>query len=95
MTTYAKTVGGKQVVSLLNFVRANSLSWRDMDGTQPEPETFVNVPLRLKAPGAKKVWVASPDSLGGAPQELTFRQQGDYVVFTLPSLKYWTMVVVE
>ncbi len=95
VTTYAKTVGGKQVVSLLNFVRANSLSWRDMDGTQPEPETFVNVPLRLKAPGAKKVWVASPDSLGGAPQELTFRQQGDYVVFTLPSLKYWTMVVVE
>ena len=33
VTTYAKQVGGKQVIHLLNFSQANSLSWRDVDGT--------------------------------------------------------------
>ena len=28
VTTYAKQVGGKQVIHLLNFSQANSLSWR-------------------------------------------------------------------
>ena len=51
--------------------------------------------MRMKASGVRKLWVASPDNLGGAPLELTFRQDGGYVNFTLPSLKYWTMIVVE
>lgn len=95
VTTYAKQVDNKQVVHLLNFSKANSLSWRDMDSTQPEPTTYTNATLRLRAAGVKKLWVASPDNLGGAPQELQFRQDGDYVVFTVPTLKYWTMIVAE
>jgi dextranase len=66
-----------------------------MDGTQPEPKALSDIPLTVKAKGVKNVWVASPDSFGGAVQELQFQQQGDYVTFTLPSLKYWTMVVIE
>ena len=49
----------------------------------------------MKAKNAAKVWVATPDVLGGAPLELNFKQEGDYVTFTVPSLKYWTMIVVE
>ena len=95
VTTYAKTVGNRQVVHLLNFRQANSLSWRDEHGNMPEPETVTNLPLRMKASGVKKLWVASPDHIGGAPLELNFRQDGSYINFTLPSLKYWTMIVVE
>ena len=95
VTTYAKTVGNRQVVHLLNFRQANSLSWRDEQGDMPEPQAIANVPMRMKASGVRKLWVASPDNLGGAPLELTFRQDGGYVNFTLPSLKYWTMIVVE
>ncbi len=95
VTTVCREVNGKKVISLLNFSQANSLSWRDMDGTQPEPKHLSDIPLTVKAKGVKKVWVASPDSFGGAVQELQFQQQGDYVTFTLPSLKYWTMVVIE
>ena len=32
---------------------------------------------------------------GGAPLELEFETNDDHVVFTVPSLKYWTMVVIE
>ena len=44
---------------------------------------------------ASRVWVASPDSHAGAVQELSFSQNGDDVTFTLPSLEYWTMAVME
>ena len=71
------------------------MSWRDIDGTQPEPDVISNITLRMKAKNAAKVWVATPDVLGGAPLELNFKQEGDYVTFTVPSLKYWTMIVVE
>ena len=95
VTTYTKKVGTKQVVHLLNFLQANSLSWRDENGTMPEAQAVANLPLRMKASGVKKVWVATPDALGGAPQELNFTQDGSYINFTLPTLKYWTMLVVE
>ena len=95
VTAYSKEVKNKQVISLLNFVNANSLSWRDLDGSMPEPETIHPLSLGVRASSVKKVWVASPDYYGGAPQQLQFKQQGDHVVFTVPSLKYWTMVVIE
>lgn len=95
VTSYSKQVGDKRVINLLNFRQANSLSWRDMDGTMPEPEAIDNMTLRLRTKNVKRLWVASPDRLGGAPEELQFRQEGDFVVFTVPQLKYWTMIVAE
>ena len=95
VTSYSKTVGNREVIHLLNFNQANSLSWRDMDSDMPEPKALSSVPLKLSASGVKRLWVATPDALGGAPQELAFQESGGYVTFTLPSLKYWTMIVVE
>ena len=67
-----------------------------MDGTMPEPRLVEGLPLRVKADTkVSKIWVATPDALGGAVQELPFKQAGGEVTFTLPSLKYWTMIVIE
>ena len=96
VTTFARQVGDRKVIHLLNFMDADNLSWRDMQGTMPEPRLIEGLPLRLKASAkVNKVWVASPDWLGGAIQELPFSQANGEVTFTLPSLKYWTMIVVE
>ena len=95
VTADSKNINGKQGVNLINFRQANSTSWRDMDGTMPEPEAVDNRTLRMRAKNVTKLWVASPDQLGGAPQELQYRQEGDFVVFTVPQLKYWTMIVAE
>ena len=96
VTTYAKQVGGKQVIHLLNFSQANSLSWRDVDGTMPEPALITKAALQMNLSAkVNKLWVASPDVHGGALQELAFTQENGVVSFTLPSLKYWTMIVVE
>ena len=96
VTYYAKNVAGKQVFHLLNFINADELSWRDLRGTMPTPRLISSAPLNLKvSTKVNKVWVASPDFHGGAPQELTFEQNGENLTFTLPSLRYWTMIVVE
>lgn len=96
VTTYAKQVDGKQVVHLLNFSQANSLSWRDVDGTMPEPALITKAALQMNLPAkVNKLWVASPDVHGGALQELAFTQENGVVSFTLPALKYWTMIVAE
>ncbi len=96
VAAFSRQVGDKKVVHLLNFIDADNLSWRDMNGTMPEPRLVEGLPLRMKATAkVNKIWVATPDALGGAVQELPFRQAGGEVVFTLPSLKYWTMIVVE
>jgi dextranase len=39
--------------------------------------------------------MASPDVIGGASRGLNFKQSDDQVIFTLPELKYWSMIVVE
>jgi len=43
----------------------------------------------------KKIWVATPDIIGGATRSLNFAQSGNKVCFILPELKYWDMLVLE
>lgn len=96
ITVYSKNVNGKQVVHLLNFLNADNLSWRDLNGTMPEPRLISDVPLKLDVSGKiGRIWVASPDFHAGASQELAFEQKDGAVTFTLPALRYWTMIVVE
>lgn len=96
LTTYAKQVDGKTVIHLLNFRDADSMSWRDVNGTMPEPRQLNQLPLTLEtSTKVNKIWVASPDRHAGAPEELTFEQKDGTVNFTLPALKYWDMIVIE
>lgn len=96
VTAYARNVNGKQVIHLLNFLSADNLSWRDLNGTMPEPRLVSDIPLKLTVTGkVNKVWVATPDFHAGASQELAFQQKDGAVTFSLPFLKYWTMIVIE
>ena len=96
VTTYARRVDGKTVIHLLNFRDADQLSWRDVDGTMPEPRQLNRLDLTLDYPDkVNKIWVATPDRHAGAPEELAFTQADGKVTFTLPVLKYWTMLVLE
>ena len=96
VTTYAKKIGDKTVVNFLNFRTVDNLSWRDLKGTRPAPAKVIKSPVKIKYDAkATKVWVASPDQHAGAAQELAFTQEGGYISLTLPSLEYWTMLVIE
>jgi dextranase len=96
VSVLGKDLGNKQIIHLLNFTNANSLLWRDANGTQVKPATIVNPSLNFTASKTvKRIWMASPDLNYGASTDVPFTQSGAAVTFTLPSLQYWDMVVVE
>jgi dextranase len=96
VTALSKIVDNRQVIHLINFSQANNVSWRDLNGDMPEPNLLSALSLQLTSTGkVNKIWVASPDVHGGVPQELAFVQKDGTVSFVLPSLKYWSMVVLE
>ena len=111
VTMLAREVNGRQVVHLLNFTHEGTttdvsddymLCWHDRDATRPWPKRFENLSIRLtgmKGMGkVRRIWVASPDYCGGAMQEVTdyrYIQTSGIITLTLPSLQFWTMIVVE
>lgn len=96
LTTYSKNVAGKKVIHLLNFRNIDNLSWRDLEGTRMAPRLTLNTPLTMTCKEkVTRVWTASPDYHGGAVQELPFTQKDGKLTFTLPALKYWSMIVIE
>lgn len=91
-----KEFAKRQVLHLLNFANATSFDWRDTNGSQTVPNTIQDMAIRFTTTKTvSKVWVASPDINYGVANNLAFTQTGNDVSFTLPSLKYWNMVVVE
>lgn len=87
---------GEYVYHLLNFRKTDSLSWRDRWATMPEPDQVENIRLSIDVDRmVSRVWAASPDSKACVPVELPFTQEGNSVVVTVPSLKYWTMLVLD
>ncbi|NDW11052.1 glycoside hydrolase family 66 protein [Dysgonomonas sp. 520] len=96
VSVVGKKVNGKDIFHLINFKGANSMVWRDPKGTQTEPELIESPVVDITVSGIpSKIWFASPDVDGGVAKELSFTQSGNKVKLTLPSLKYWDMVVVE
>ena len=96
VNVYATQGGGRTMVHFLNFKDAAHLNWHDAERTQTEPKLITN--FEVTVPCFKKpsrVWAASPDSKLGAPVELEFVNNGTSVTVKVPSLKYWTMLVVE
>ena len=111
VTMLVREVNGRQIIHLLNFTHEESatdvnddymLCWHDNMATRPWPKRFENLSIRLtgmKGMGkVRRIWVASPDYCGGAMQELKgykYHSTTGTITLTLPSLQFWTMIVVE
>ncbi|WP_339738029.1 glycoside hydrolase family 66 protein [uncultured Sunxiuqinia sp.] len=96
IATVCRKVDDKQVVHFINFKDSKTSNWRDNQGIQAVPALVKDAQISLTSAGTvKKIWTASPDMIGGASRSLNFDQSGNQVAFTLPELKYWSMVVVE
>jgi dextranase len=91
-----KEVGNRQVIHLLNFTEATTMSWRDDQGIQAYPHDRAEIPLTLATDRQiERIWYATPDQDMGASHGLEYSRSGNEVSFTLPFLKYWSMIVVE
>jgi len=86
----------KQVVHLINFFTAAHFDWRDNSGNQTYPTTYYNCSYSLLASKqVTRIWFASPDYNSGASVEIPFQTNDNMINFSLPSLTYWDMVVIE
>ena len=91
-----KKTDNKQIIHLINFTNATSLNWRDTNGEQTTPTKKTNMIINVQNDqNIAKVWYASPDMDGGTSKELSFNQVGGNLVFKIPSLQYWGMIVIE
>ncbi len=91
-----RNMGNRQVLHFFNFLNSQSVDWRDTNGTRMAPNNLSSLNMQVSADvPVKSVWFASPDVNGGSAQTVTFTQTGNQVAFTLPSLTYWSMVVLE
>ena len=111
VTMLAREVDGRQVVHLLNFTHEDGtevsndnymLCWHDNMGTRPWPKRFESLSIKLTGMTGmgrlRRIWVASPDFCGGAMQEITdyrYVSSTGTIQLTLPSLQFWTMIVIE
>lgn len=96
IATIGKKVNNKDIVHLINFTDATTMVWRDNKGTQAEPKLIGSPVVEIQVSGTpSKVWFASPDVDGGTAKTLTYTQIGNKISVTLPSLKYWDMIVIE
>ncbi len=92
----SKKVDNRQLVHLINFKDANSMEWRDKNGTQSEPGLLKDLPVSIQvSEPVSRLWIASPDMAGGTSMPLNFVQKNGEILFTLPRLKYWSMLVLE
>ena len=111
VTMLAREVNGRQVIHLLNFTHEDGASvsdnnyllcWHDNQATRPWPKRFEALSIKLTGMTGmgrvRRIWVASPDYCGGAMQELTdyrYTSSTGTITLTLPSLQFWTMIVIE
>jgi dextranase len=90
-----KLVENRQVLHLINFI-TNSQDWRDTKGIKLKPTALQDLQISCDTEQKiNKVWFASPDFDYGVARELDFIEEDKKITFTLPSLKYWSMIVME
>lgn len=103
VVNYRRVQGGEpaELIShLVNFRGVGSMSWKGPQdkGQQPVPTELRDVQVRVPLPEGKRVvavYLASPDLGVGDPEGLGFSVEGGFVGFTVPSLSYWSTVIVK
>lgn len=87
-----------ETFSLVNLLDLEGGQWDTPVPSAPTAQTDLEVTLHITR-ALKNAWFASPDGDDLSAQPITYTtgtdDAGDFIRFTLPSLDYWTMIVVK
>ena len=81
---------------LINFRGVTKMNWETK--LQPVPTVSKDVEVKVPLPerkGVAAVYLASPDDGDGDPIKLNYNIEDGYVQFTVPSLRYWSIVIIK
>ncbi|TFE31534.1 glycoside hydrolase family 66 protein [Cohnella luojiensis] len=94
--SFVKKKDNRLIAHFINFSEATTMQWNDTLGSQAEPKARNNVSVVIPSTQEiSRAWMATPDAYGGSPIELPFESVYGGVSVSLPTLKYWSMVVLE
>ena len=96
IATIGRHVGSRDVIHLLSYRNAKHLDWCDTNGDQGAQTMLNDIAVSFDVSSKpERIWCASPDNQQGAAIELAFTYSGGKVQLTIPTMKYYTMIVVE
>ncbi|WP_435165700.1 glycoside hydrolase family 66 protein [Paenibacillus glycanilyticus] len=85
------------IIHLVNLLN-NDSDWRNA-ANEPEKQGHLKVDYAVgvtkQEAAGLKVFAATPDRGEGAMTELTYTWNGDHIAIDVPSVDYWTMLVVD
>ena len=98
--TKVKEKENLEVLNLINLKDVVNTEWVDNEGKQSAPKAIKNAKIKhYVQKEAANILAASPDYRQGLMDEIKFTKgsdsKGKYVEFELPSLEYWSMVVIQ
>jgi len=99
---YIRVVNGSEearIVHLINFRGVTNMNWKD---AKSAPTELSKVPVEVQIPSEKMeepkgVYLVNPDSLDTDPVPLrfTFNASANTINFSVPSLKYWNIIMIR
>lgn len=84
------------ITHLINFKGVTNMDWKTK--LQPVPTVSKDVEVKVPLPegkGVAAVYLASPDDEDGDPIKLNYNIENGYIRFTVPSLRYWSTVIIK
>lgn len=94
--TFTMAGGGFETLHCVNLTGTDNL-WRDEEQTKRAPEALLNVRVRYYTElDVHELFLASPDGESLVPAAIAYTAgrdgRGRSITFTIPELRYWTMV---
>ncbi|MFW5942056.1 MAG: glycoside hydrolase family 66 protein [Chloroflexota bacterium] len=82
-------------ISLINLRDVEQVRWDQEVPAAPAPLESTTLRLQEVNRDVAVVWLATPDDNDIAPQPLAHELQDGTLTFTMPSLAYWNLIVIE
>jgi dextranase len=86
--------GGSTAINLINFLGIKQIEWNKRVPNKPKAMLEFQMSVDTGSKQAAAVWFATPDQ-PQARQALKFSQESGKLTVTVPSLEYWSMVVID
>jgi dextranase len=82
-------------INLINLLGLEAPEWKEPIGSAPITLGAAEVRIDDLEQVASRIWLASPDRDDLSAQQLNFEQNNGSLIFEIPSLLYWDLVVIE
>ncbi|MCL5429664.1 MAG: glycoside hydrolase family 66 protein [Chloroflexi bacterium] len=82
-------------ISLINLLGLDAADWKEPITDAPSILGAMEVRIESLDRVASQIWLASPDSDDLSMRPLQFKQKKGSLVFSIPSLNYWDLIVIE